>query len=88
MSLNKFFNSEKYLNKHLDDLKHFSSDDNFSFDGFEFTITDACPAKNVIPNLMGFDNSDNNKGDLDITDLNNPTKVQGPCFCKRSRRLQ
>ena len=77
VSLNKFFNSEKYLNKHLDDLKHFGSDDNFSFDGFEFTITDACPAKNVIPNLMGFDNSDNNKGDLDTADLNNPTKVQG-----------
>lgn len=77
-SLNKFFNAEKYLMNHIDDLKHFGPDDNFTFDGFEFTINDGCPAKSVISNLMGFDSVNTDKGDIDINNLNtsNPNVIQ------------
>ena len=62
--LNKFFNSEKYLKDHLKDLDKFTSENEFTFDGFEFTISDAVPAKEVISNLIGVGSG----ADLDATD--------------------
>ena len=73
-ALNKFFNAEKYLKDHLKDLDKFTGDDEFTYDGFEFSINDGCPAKNVIPNLMGFTAAAD--GDLVDASLADPKAIQ------------
>lgn len=50
-ALNKFIGSKSFLKKHLDDLKNFTSEDEFDYDGFIFTIPENVPTNNVISDL-------------------------------------
>lgn len=44
ISLNKFVNSDKYLQKHKEKLKDFSSNHEFDFKGYEFTFEENVPS--------------------------------------------
>ena len=48
IALNKFFKSDTYLTKHLKELDGFSSDDDFSFYGYEYTFSPSIPYPQAI----------------------------------------
>lgn len=60
--LHAIFKSEKYITKHKDLIYKFNSDDDFQFDGYNFTINPDIPFAKAIPEMgdkidSSFDNS-------------------------------
>lgn len=74
LSLNKFVNSDKYLNKHKDKLKNFESRHEFDFKGYEFTFDENVPSIKALAefdkDFVGFD-FDELKAKKDATEIQN-----------------
>lgn len=65
-AINKFIGNKAYLKKHLDELRNFSSENEFEYEGFTYTISPAIPVNNVVKDLF-----DDTKIDLKESDILN-----------------